>query len=151
MKYMFGHSTVCYIQVVTRIDFKLTTQREVLLTQGYIVDQYKQNTFFKLKSAELHYINNKYLNGSIWALHIVRSKTPVACLRELNSDQQGHHPFVVACQINFSFQPVFHNWFIKSCGIYHPLSGTIHINNPLQLIRVSPITEWSLTMPHNLK
>ena len=35
----------------------------------------------------------------------------------------------------FLFQPVFHNWCDKGCGICYPVCGMMHIKEPLLLIR----------------
>ena len=34
----------------------------------------------------------------------------------------------------FPFQPTVHNWSIKGCGMWYPVSGKLHIKNPLLLI-----------------
>ena len=37
----------------------------------------------------------------------------------------------------FLFQPVFHDWFNKGCGMCYPDCGMVHIKEPLLLIRKS--------------
>ena len=37
----------------------------------------------------------------------------------------------------FSFQPVLHNWYNKSCGMCYPVFGMVHIKEPLLLIEKS--------------
>ena len=39
----------------------------------------------------------------------------------------------------FSFQPVLHNWPIKSGGMWCPICGKVHIKDPLLLIRKSSL------------
>ena len=34
----------------------------------------------------------------------------------------------------FSFQPVLHDWYNKGCGMYYPVCGMMHINEPLLLM-----------------
>ena len=64
----------------------------------------------------------------------------------------------------FSFQPVLHDWFNKSHGIYYPVCGMMPIKEPLLLIGKSSLcggsgfplslSEWSFTicvMPYNRK
>ena len=64
----------------------------------------------------------------------------------------------------FSFQPVFHDWCNKGCGMYYPVGGMMHIKEPLLLIRKSSLccasrfplllSELSFTicpMPYNRK
>ena len=64
----------------------------------------------------------------------------------------------------FSFQPVLHNWCNKGCGMCYPVSGMLHIKEPLLLIRKSnlcggsgfpfSLSEWSFTIcltPYNRK
>ena len=34
----------------------------------------------------------------------------------------------------FSFQPVLHDWCNKGCGMCYPVSGMVHIKEPLLLI-----------------
>ena len=59
----------------------------------------------------------------------------------------------------FSFQPVFHDWYNKGCGMCYPVCGMVHIKEPLLLIGKSSLcggrfpfslSEWSLT-PYNRK
>ena len=62
----------------------------------------------------------------------------------------------------FSFQPVFHDWCNKGCGMCYPVCGMVHIKEPLLLIDKSSLcgssgfpfslSEWSLTIcltPYN--
>ena len=60
----------------------------------------------------------------------------------------------------FSFQPVFHNWCNKGCGMCYPVCGMVHIKEPLLLIGQSSLcggfplslSEWSFNiclMPYN--
>ena len=70
------------------------------------------------------------------------------------------HPFnSVLCS---SFQPVFHDWCNKGCGMCFPVCGMVHIKEPLLLIGKSrpcggsrfplSLSEWSFTisvMPYN--
>ena len=64
----------------------------------------------------------------------------------------------------FSFQPVHHDWFIKSRGMYYLVCGMMHIKEPLLVIgKSSPcgisgfpilLSEWSFTIcltPYNRK
>ena len=37
----------------------------------------------------------------------------------------------------FLFQPVFHDWCNKGCGMCYPLCGMMHIKEPLLLIEKS--------------
>ena len=37
-------------------------------------------------------------------------------------------------RINFSFQPVLHDWCNKGCGMCYPVYGMMHIKEPLLLI-----------------
>ena len=37
----------------------------------------------------------------------------------------------------FSFQPVLHDWCNKGSGMCHPVSGMMHIKEPLLLIGMS--------------
>ena len=56
----------------------------------------------------------------------------------------------------FSFQPVLHDWCNKSRGMCYPVSGMLHIKEPLLLIDKSSLcggsgfpfslSEWSLTV-----
>ena len=56
----------------------------------------------------------------------------------------------------FSFQPVFHYWCNKGCGMYYTVCGMMHIKEPLLLIGKSSIcggrgfplslSEWSFTI-----
>ena len=41
--------------------------------------------------------------------------------------------------INFPFQPVVHNWFIKGRGMYCSVYGKVHIKDPLLLIEKSSL------------
>ena len=34
----------------------------------------------------------------------------------------------------YSFQPVLHDWYNKGRGMYYPVSGMVHIKEPLLLI-----------------
>ena len=36
----------------------------------------------------------------------------------------------------FLFQPVLHSWINKSCGMYYPESGMVHIKEPLLLTSI---------------
>ena len=62
----------------------------------------------------------------------------------------------------FLFQPVFHDWCNKGCGMCYPVCGMVHIKEPLLLIDKSSLcgnsgfpfslSEWSLTIcvtPYN--
>ena len=62
----------------------------------------------------------------------------------------------------FSFQPVLHDWCNKGRGMCYPVSGMVHIKEPLLLIDKSSLcggsgfpfslSEWSLTIcltPYN--
>ena len=60
----------------------------------------------------------------------------------------------------FSFQPVFHDWCNKGCGMCYPVCGVVHIKDPLLLIKKSSggsgfpfsLSEWSFTIcptPYN--
>ena len=62
----------------------------------------------------------------------------------------------------FSFQPVLHDWCNKGRGMCYPVSGMVHIKEPLLLIDQSSLcgssgfpfslSEWSLTIcltPYN--
>ena len=64
----------------------------------------------------------------------------------------------------FSFQPVFHNWCNKGCGMCYAVCGMVYIKEPLLLIdKSSPcggsgfplsLSEWSFTIcltPYNRK
>ena len=64
----------------------------------------------------------------------------------------------------FSFQPVLHDWCNNGRGMCYPLSGMVHIKEPLLLIDKSSlcgvsgfpfsVSEWSLTIcltPYNRK
>ena len=35
----------------------------------------------------------------------------------------------------FSFQPVLHDWCNKGCGMCYPVSGMVHIKEPLCLLK----------------
>ena len=37
----------------------------------------------------------------------------------------------------FSFRPVLHYWCSKGCGMCNPVSGILHIKDPLLLIKKS--------------
>ena len=37
-------------------------------------------------------------------------------------------------ELNFSFQPVLHDWCNKGCGMCYPVCGIVHIKEPLLLI-----------------
>ena len=76
---------------------------------------------------------------------------------------------VMGCRIDpplsyFSYQPVLHDWYNKSRGMYYPACGMMHIKEPLLLIGTSilcggngfplSLTEWSFTIcvtPYNRK
>ena len=64
----------------------------------------------------------------------------------------------------FSFQPVLHDWCNKGRGMFFPVSGMVHIKEPLLLLgKSSPcggsgfplsLSEWSFTIyltPYNHK
>ena len=64
----------------------------------------------------------------------------------------------------FSFQPVFHDWCSKGHVMCYPVSGMLHIKEPLLLIGKSSqcggsgfllsLSEWSFTIcltPYNRK
>ena len=61
----------------------------------------------------------------------------------------------------FSFQPVLHDLCNKSHGMCYPVSGMMHIKEPLLLIGKNspgggsefPLTEWSFTrcLPYDRK
>ena len=38
----------------------------------------------------------------------------------------------------FSFHPVFHDWYNKGDGMCYPVSGMVHIKEPLLLIKIVP-------------
>ena len=52
--------------------------------------------------------------------------------------------------------PMLHDWYYKGCGMYYPVSGMVHIKDPLLLIGKSSLyssnssfpvllSEWSFT------
>ena len=43
----------------------------------------------------------------------------------------------------FSFQPMLHNWCNKGHGMYHPVSGMLHIKEPLLLGKNGPCSGGS--------
>ena len=47
-------------------------------------------------------------------------------------------PVVEYC-LDFPFQPVVHNWFIKGRGMYCSVYGKVHIKDPLLLIEKSSL------------
>ena len=62
----------------------------------------------------------------------------------------------------FSIQPVLHDWYNKSHGMYYPVCGMMHIKEPLLIEKSSPCSgisgfplslyEWSFTIcltPYN--
>ena len=64
----------------------------------------------------------------------------------------------------FSFQPVFYDWCNKGRGMCYPVSGMVHIKEPMLLIEKSSpcggigfplsLSEWSFTIcptPYNRK
>ena len=58
----------------------------------------------------------------------------------------------------FSFQPVFHDWCNKGCGMYYPVCGMVHVKEPLLLIDKSSLYgssgfpfSLSCVMPYNRK
>ena len=74
----------------------------------------------------------------------------------------------MGCQIDpswsyFSFQPVHHDWCNKGCGMCYPVSGMIHIKEPLLIKKNSPcggsgfplsLSMWFFTIcltPYNRK
>ena len=59
-------------------------------------------------------------------------------VREL-ADGAMDRSFVVDPLSYFSFQPMIHDWFNKGRGMCYPVSGMVHIREPLLLIgRSSP-------------
>ena len=44
-----------------------------------------------------------------------------------------------SCWTYFLFQPVLHDWCNNSCGMSYPVCGTVHIKEPLLLIRKSSL------------
>ena len=48
-------------------------------------------------------------------------------------------PFMVDPLRYFLFQPVFHDWCNKGCGMCYPVCGMVHIKEPLLLIDKSSL------------
>ena len=111
------------------------------------VPMYGLSTLCRLRWAEWFLFS--YVDVSIWHLSFLEW-----CDGSSDRSFMGMDPLSY-----FSFQPVFHDWYNKGCGMCYPVCGMVHIKEPLLLIGKSSLcggrfpfslSEWSLT-PYNRK
>ena len=74
-----------------------------------------------------------YIFSRLFPFNGARCSSVVKSVRswfDASSDQS----FMVDPLSYFSFQPVLHDWCNKGCGMCNPVSGMVHIKEPLLLI-----------------
>ena len=122
-----------------------------------MIDQEKSKKVYEDVMKKLDRIENEYLpQVKLERLEVRRSSLLLSTSRPCWND--------VDPLSYFSFQPVLHDWCNKGRGMCYPVSGMVHIKEPLLLIGKSSLcggsgfpfslSEWSLTIcltPYNRK
>ena len=65
-----------------------------------------------------------YLYSAVYAIYISVCESMCVCVC-------NDYKYVHTCKYTFTFQPVFHDWYNKGFGMYHPVWGMVNIKNNL--------------------